>query len=506
MIGESELGTATANDNCTVNVARTGVPAGNFFPVGTTVITYTATDSAGLTATATQNVTVTDGTPPAIFAPADASFVCRSEVPAPDPGQATGPDIIVNGQPQPGPPADNCSTTTVTVADTSTGAGSASSPLIITRTYTATDAAGNSASAPQTITVIDDTSPTISVNGPDPQIVECHTPYSELGATVSDNCGGSLAATPSGNVNVNVVGSYTITYMATDAAGNAALPVTRIVSVVDTTAPVLTLNGGSPVSVECHTSFNDPGAVAVDSCDTSVPVTVSGFVDINVPGSYTLTYSATDDSGNNATSARTVNVVDASPPAITFNSLTIFFNNLIIVFNQNTVTVNGQTYPYNGVSFTHGDFTFSFNGQTITINGNTYTLEGKTLVLWIPNHQYQTVSVNDLIASATDGCDSGVNRADVVISRVTSDEPANTPGNDDGNTPTDIVISPDCKSVQLRAERANNGNGRVYTITSKVTDAAGNTTTVTSTIPVRRNPFQAAVNSGPQYTVNGSCP
>ena len=150
------------------------------------------------------------------------------------------------------------------MADTLSGAGSASSPLIITRTYTATDAVGNSASVSQTITVIDDTSPTISVNGPDPQMSSATHPI-RLGATVNDNCGGSLAATPSGNVNVNVVGSYTITYTATDAAGNAAPPLTRTVNVVDTTAPVLTLNGANPVSVECHTSFTT-GRQRVASC------------------------------------------------------------------------------------------------------------------------------------------------------------------------------------------------------------------------------------------------
>ena len=61
-------GTATASDNCgTVNVTRS--PSGNTFPVGTTTITWTATDGAGNTATATQTVTVTDNTSPTITAP-----------------------------------------------------------------------------------------------------------------------------------------------------------------------------------------------------------------------------------------------------------------------------------------------------------------------------------------------------------------------------------------------------------------------------------------------------
>jgi uncharacterized repeat protein (TIGR01451 family) len=505
VIGESELGSATAQDDCTVNVTRSGVPAGNFFPVGTTTVTYTATDGGGHTASATQTVTVTDGTAPIITAPADASYVCPSNVPAANPSQARGAD---ENLPDGGPPTDNCGTPVVTVSQTSSGAGSVASPKIILRTFTATDSAGNSASAVQTITVIDPTPPTITLTGASSVVVECHTAFADPGATASDNCGPNFAATASGNVNTNVPGTYTRVYSAVDAAGNAATPVNRTVTVVDTTKPTVTRTGAATVTVECHTTFTDPGATATDSCDTSVPVVVTGTVNVNVPGSYTRTYTGTDDSGNSAFVTRTVNVVDTTAPTITFNSLTIFFNNWTIVFGTNTVTVNGQTYPFNGVSCTHNGYTFSFNGSTITIshdgNSTSYTLSGKTLTLFLPLHQYQTINVADLVASASDGCDSGITRNNVVITKVTSDEVQNASGNNDGNTVNDIVIAPDCKSVNLRAERNTSGNGRVYTITMRVRDAAGNIKTVTSQILIPMN--LNAVDSGPQYTVNGSCP
>jgi hypothetical protein len=506
VIGESQLGTAQASDNCTVNVARTGVPSGNFFPVGNTTVTYTATDASGNTATDTQIITVNDETPPIINAPPDANYTCLSEVPPGHPSQATGTDIIdANGNPQPGPPSDNCGTPMVTVTDSTTGAGSASSPLIITRTFTATDSAGNTASSVQTITVVDDTVPVISLIGPASQVVECHTSYTELGASATDNCNGSFAATPSGMVDVNVVGNYTITYNASDAVGNAASPVTRSVQVVDTTSPLIVLNGGNSITVECHTPFVDPGSTASDSCDASVSVNVSGSVNVDVPGSYALTYHAADDSGNTTSVVRTVTVVDTTAPTTTVANLTIFLNNLTVVFGENTVTVNGQTYPFNGVTFTHDGNTFTFNGGSIIINGTSYALEGKTLVLWTPLHQYQTVKVSDLLVAAADSCDAGINLSNVVIAQVTSDEVENKPGLSDGNTVNDIVIGPDCKSVQLRAERDNQGNGRVYTITMRVQDANGNTSTVTSQIKVRRL-LQPAVDSGPQFTVAGNCP
>jgi uncharacterized delta-60 repeat protein len=67
IIDDATLGTATASDCCSnVTISRSGVPAGNFFPVGTTTVSYTARDASGLQTTATQNITVVDATPPTI--------------------------------------------------------------------------------------------------------------------------------------------------------------------------------------------------------------------------------------------------------------------------------------------------------------------------------------------------------------------------------------------------------------------------------------------------------
>ncbi len=112
-----------------------------------------------------------------------------------------------------------------------------------------------------------------------------------------------------------------------------------------------------------------------------------------------------------------------------------------------------------------------------------------------------------MVLSATDNCDPNVNLNAVVIAQVTSDELQNAPGNSDGNTLNDIVIAANCKSVQLRAERDGNLNGRVYTVTLKVTDSSGNVTTAIRKVTVPLSPGAgAAVDSGPMYTVNGSCP
>jgi hypothetical protein len=147
--------------------------------------------------------------------------------------------------------------------------------------------------------------------------------------------------------------------------------------------------------------------------------------------------------------------------------------------------------------------------QTVTVVDNqspALTLTGAQTALWPPNHQYETVSVAQLVASASDNCGGNLT-AGVVIAKVTSDEPEDAQGGGDGNTLNDIVIAADCKSVQLRAERQGGGNGRVYTITFKVKDAAGNTTTATAKVSVPKSQNgNPAVDDGPAYTVMGSCP
>ena len=65
-ISDVLLGAALASDNCSVTIRRAGVPDGNFFPIGTTTTTYVATDESGNTASAIQEVTVNDNTPPVI--------------------------------------------------------------------------------------------------------------------------------------------------------------------------------------------------------------------------------------------------------------------------------------------------------------------------------------------------------------------------------------------------------------------------------------------------------
>ena len=87
-------------------------------------------------------------------------------------------------------------------------------------------------------------------------------------------------------------------------------------NVVDRIAPVITIAGDNPAEVELGTTYTDAGASASDLSTVSL-VTDTSNVDTDISGSYTVTYTATDASGNSSTATRTVNVVDTTAPTIT---------------------------------------------------------------------------------------------------------------------------------------------------------------------------------------------
>ncbi|MCP4235870.1 MAG: DUF5011 domain-containing protein, partial [Aestuariibacter sp.] len=156
-----------------------------------------------------------------------------------------------------------------------------------------------------------------------PVNIELGTPYSDAGASATDNIDGNLTtniATAS-NVNVNVVGSYSVTYNVSDAAGNAAPQVTRTVNVTpDVTLPVISLTGSSPVNIELGTPYTDAGASASDNIngDLTANIATVSNVNVNVVGSYSVTYNVSDAAGNVALQAtRTVNITpDVTLPVI----------------------------------------------------------------------------------------------------------------------------------------------------------------------------------------------
>ncbi|WNG54922.1 DUF5011 domain-containing protein [Archangium gephyra] len=177
-------------------------------------------------------------------------------------------------------------------------------------TLTCTDRTGLSSSCSATVTVVDDSAPSISC--PDNIEAEC----TGLRALVNpgeasgfDNCGVPTIRSSPGE-GYYELGTTSVTHTATDYFGNVST-CTNAVAVIDTLAPEISLAGYSDVTLECRTTYVEAGASATDQCygDLTSALTVSGTVNTKVPGTYVLTYTVKDASGNEATAYRSVTVV-----------------------------------------------------------------------------------------------------------------------------------------------------------------------------------------------------
>lgn len=140
----------------------------------------------------------------------------------------------------------------------------------------------------------------------------------------------SLATNP---INIMHTVDQVITYTGEDSNGNPAKPQTRIVSVRDTTPPVLEVTpcteGACTHEAGSPKAWQDPGAVCKDTCDPSPKMEDATDSDLaaypkwdrkfddKVLGTYKRTYRCKDKAGHITEAYRYVKVVDTTKPVIT---------------------------------------------------------------------------------------------------------------------------------------------------------------------------------------------
>lgn len=187
--------------------------------VGTYSIIYTVTDKAGNTANKTRIVNVkaslVDEVAPTITVKGDNPMTIE-----------VGSTYVEAGASAEDDKDGNVSVTTSGAVDTN-------SIGIYSIVYTATDEAGNVATEPRKVIVVeklDTVAPVITLQGDNPLTIKLGDAYQEPGATAIDARDGIVDAIPSGTVNINSVGEYEIVYTALDVAGNTS-QTTRIVNV-----------------------------------------------------------------------------------------------------------------------------------------------------------------------------------------------------------------------------------------------------------------------------------
>jgi hypothetical protein len=266
--------------------------------------TWTAADGCGHTSSCEQTISVEDVTPPELACP---DVVSPIECPAtPVFGDATATDL--------------CDPNPVILYEDETVAGACPQEYCVTRTWTATDACGNSTSCSRTICVQDTTAPEITC--PDvPSPIECPATPVFGDATAIDACDPSPVITFVDSTEPGACPQeycVTRTWTATDACGNST-SCSRTICVQDTTAPEITCpDVPSPIECPATPVFGD--ATAIDACDPSPVIT---FVDSTEPGAcpqeycVTRTWTATDACGNSTSCSRTICVQDTTAPEIT---------------------------------------------------------------------------------------------------------------------------------------------------------------------------------------------
>ncbi|MDD3048521.1 MAG: DUF5011 domain-containing protein [Bacilli bacterium] len=369
-----------------------------------------------------------------------------------------------------------------------------------TLTYNVSDEAGNEADeVTRTVKVLADTTiPTINLIG-GAVTLEVGSVYNDAGATATDNVDGDLTASivTTNPVNTAVVGVYTVTYNVSDASGNAALPVTRTVNIVDTTIPVITLIG-TDVTVEYGSPYTDQGATALDNYDGDITaniITVS-TVNLNVLGTYSVTYNVTDANGNiAATVTRTVTVVDTTKPIIILNGenptkvilgINPYVDELAIL-DDNYDADSTITGLLSGDPTIIGNYYLLYNGSDIS--GNAAVEVSRTVEVLDPNadedgDQFTNIEEYNEKTDYNDPDDYPIlGNPEITVlgtNPITVDQ--FTTYTDAGATAVDSI------GTALTVNVSNPVNTNVintYTVTYTATDRQGNTDTDTRTVIIK---------------------
>ena len=333
-----------------------------------------------------------------------------------------------------------------------------------TVTYNVSDAAGNTAEEMiRTVIVLEDTTaPMITLIGDSTVTVEARTTYIDAGATATDNVDGNLTASiiTESDVDTSTPGQYTVTYNVSDAAGNEAVEMKRIVIVEDTKAPIITLTGDSIIRIKAGSIYNDQGATAFDNIDGNLTARISTVsnVDTSVPGEYTVTYNVSDDAGNAAKEViRTVIVEDTTVP-------------VIILTGDSIIGVEAGT-PYEDEGATAFDNVDGDITNNIIIVNNVDTS--------IPGQYTVTYNVSDTAGNAAEEVTRTVYVQDTTVPVITLKGlstvrvEAGTPYEDEGATASDNIDGNITNNIVTTNNVVTFATGTYY-VTYNVRDANGN--------------------------------
>ena len=250
-------------------------------------------------------------------------------------------------------------------------------------TYSVKDASGNAAPSVTRVVyvVIDQTAPTLTLQGTDTMYIEVFGTYTEPGFSASDSRDGNLnsAIVVVGTVNTNVVGTYVINYSVQDAQANKASK-NRVVIVRDTESPVIKNNeikvigGVNVVQVQLQSVFVDRTEVTDNYYDVQMTATPGtegeAFVDTRVKGSTVVTYNVIDGSGNSASLIIKYVIEDFVAPMINLNTLDTVMHLVNTPYVAVEANASDNLYDASQISLTK---TSNVNPFVLGLYKDTYT-------------------------------------------------------------------------------------------------------------------------------------
>jgi len=317
------LAEAMATDICDISPVITHDAPADYFPFGSTVVTFTARDASGNVSQRQATVDVVDSLPPILTCPNDIRLEGQSSRGVPV------TDAAVQAFLAGATATDICDTSPVITRNAPTDNFPLGNTVV---TFTARDAFGNVANGRATVAVVDTTPPNIlcpanlTLEGQSPQGVPVTAPAILAflaAATATDVCDPAPIITNNAPADSFPLGNTVVTFTARDASGNVSFG-QAAVRVVDTTPPAIVGPGpiwlraegpnGVPVANPAIQAFL-AGASASDICDPSPVITNNAPADYFPLGITVVTFTARDASGNSAACQSTVEVV-VFPPTV----------------------------------------------------------------------------------------------------------------------------------------------------------------------------------------------
>jgi len=353
--------TASATDLVDGLVSVDCLPAsGSTFPLGSTTVNCSATDSHDNTGNGSFSVTVQDTTAPTLNLPANISQEAAGPLGNVVTYVASATDLVD------GPVAINCSP----------ASGSTFPFAATTVNCSATDSHSNPATGSFSVTIADTTAPVIAAHndesaeatGPGGAIVNYTAP-----ATSDAVDGAGVASCTPASGSQFALGSTTVTCNASDAADNAATPTTFEVNVVDTTPPTISFITRTPANAN---GWNNSDVIVTWSCMDLVGV-VSDSVSETVStagANQSVTGTCTDTSGNTASDDQGGINIDKTAPTASANAFPAANTN---GWNNSDVTVSfSGTDGLSGIDFCATAVVLSSEGAGQIASGTCTDLAG----------------------------------------------------------------------------------------------------------------------------------